>query len=189
MSNNEVYKRTRRDMNENYQKNARLTFNIGGQRHEAFLSTLRAVPGSRLHWISENLHLIRHSSEFDEDKNELFFDRNPVCFVSILNYFRTGKLHYPTCVCGPTFECELRFWGIDEKQLESCCWEGYTADRDKNDKLQGFKGPLFRDEGDREVVNGANYNEMQMKMWLLIDEPFSSLPAKVSNHSVLSKCL
>ncbi|KOB65864.1 Uncharacterized protein OBRU01_22130 [Operophtera brumata] len=45
-----------------------------------------------------------------------------------LNYFvpRTGKLHYPTDVCGPLFEEELEFWGLDANQVEPCCWMTYT---------------------------------------------------------------
>ena len=31
--------------NETTNKNTRVVFNIGGQRHEAFISTLKAVPG------------------------------------------------------------------------------------------------------------------------------------------------
>ena len=31
---------------------------------------------------------------------------------------RTGKLHYPTDVCGPLFEEELEFWGLDSNQVE-----------------------------------------------------------------------
>ena len=31
-------------------------------------------------------------------------------------YFRTGKLHYPTDVCGPLYEEELEFWGLDSNQ-------------------------------------------------------------------------
>ena len=30
--------------------------------------------------------------------------RHPGVFAQILNYYRTGKLHYPTDVCGPLFE-------------------------------------------------------------------------------------
>ena len=30
--------------------------------------------------------------------------RHPGVFGQILNYYRTGKLHYPTDVCGPLFE-------------------------------------------------------------------------------------
>ncbi|KAA0185529.1 hypothetical protein HAZT_HAZT003834 [Hyalella azteca] len=44
-----------------------------------------------------------------------------------MNYYRTGKLHYPTDVCGPLFEEELEFWGLDSNQVEPCCWMTYTA--------------------------------------------------------------
>lgn len=48
---------------------------------------------------------------------EYFFDRHPGVFGQILNYYRTGKLHYPTDVCGPLFEEELEFWGLDANQV------------------------------------------------------------------------
>ena len=38
-------------------------------------------------------------------------------FGQVLNYYRTGKLHYPTDVCGPLFEEELEFWGLDANQV------------------------------------------------------------------------
>jgi len=44
--------------------------------------------------------------------------------------FRTGKLHYPTDVCGPLFEEELEFWGLDSNQVEPCCWSTYSIHRD-----------------------------------------------------------
>lgn len=43
---------------------------------------------------------------------------------------RTGKLHYPTNVCGPLFEEELEFWGLDSNQVEPCCWSTYSIHRD-----------------------------------------------------------
>jgi hypothetical protein len=42
---------------------------------------------------------------------------------------RTGKLHYPTDVCGPLFEEELEYWGLDSNQVEPCCWMTYTQVR------------------------------------------------------------
>jgi hypothetical protein len=45
---------------------------------------------------------------------------------SRLSRGRTGKLHYPTDVCGPLFEEELEFWGLDANQVEPCCWMTYT---------------------------------------------------------------
>ena len=48
----------------------------------------------------------------------------------LFGYFnRTGKLHYPTDVCGPLFEEELEFWGLDSNQVEPCCWMTYTSVR------------------------------------------------------------
>ena len=48
----------------------------------------------------------------------------------LLFSLRTGKLHYPTHVCGPLFEEELEFWGLDANQVEPCCWMTYTVHRD-----------------------------------------------------------
>ena len=42
--------------------------------------------------------------------------RHPGVFGQVLNYYRTGKLHYPTDVCGPLFEEELEYWGLDTNQ-------------------------------------------------------------------------
>lgn len=164
-------------------KNKRLIFNIGGQRHEAFLSTLKAIPCTRLSWIADNYLLLQHSPAYDPDKDEFFFDRSPTAFVSILNYYRTGQLHYPTHVCGPSFACELKFWGLDEAQMQSCCWEGFTANRDKDAKLKGFKGPHFQIDDDDDDIDDedglSKYYAMKYKVWKFFDDAYSSKAAKV----------
>ena len=38
-----------------------------------------------------------------------------------LHYQPSGKLHYPTDVCGPLYEEELEYWGLDTNQVELCC--------------------------------------------------------------------
>ena len=161
-------------------RNARLIFNIGGQRHDTFVNTLKAVPGTRLSWIADNYLLLQHSPAYDPVHNEFFFDRNPTCFAAIVNYFRTGQLHYPTNVCGPVFQCELKFWGIDEAQMESCCWELFTANRDKDAKLKGFKGPLFLGESEDNEDPHGKENKWRMKLWKLLDDAYSSKAARVS---------
>ena len=160
-------------------RNTRLTFNIGGQRHETFLSTLRAIPGTRLSWIADNYHLLRQSPVYDPVKDEYFFDRNPTCFEAIVNYFRTGQLHYPNNVCGPVFECELKFWGVEEEQMQTCCWEGYTANRDKDAKLKGFKGPDLQDSECENNECNSKSHRYRMKVWKFIDDAYSSTPARV----------
>lgn len=73
-------------------------------------ATLKKIPATRLSRLTEAL------ANYDPVLNEYFFDRHPGVFGQILNYYRTGKLHYPTDVCGPLFEEELEFWGLDSNQ-------------------------------------------------------------------------
>lgn len=77
-------------------------------RHQ---TTLKKIPATRLSRLTEAL------ANYDPMMGEYFFDRHPGVFGQILNYYRTGKLHYPTDVCGPLFEEELDFWGLDANQV------------------------------------------------------------------------
>ncbi|KAJ8894659.1 hypothetical protein PR048_007323 [Dryococelus australis] len=98
----------------------RVVLNVGGIRHETYKATLKKIPATRLSRLTEAL------ANYDPILNEYFFDRHPGVFAQVLNYYRTGKLHYPTDVCGPLFEEELEFWGLDANQVEPCCWMTYT---------------------------------------------------------------
>ena len=89
----------------------RVVLNVGGIRHETYKATLKKIPATRLSRLTEAL------ANYDPILNEYFFDRHPGVFAQILNYYRTGKLHYPTDVCGPLFEEELEFWGLDANQV------------------------------------------------------------------------
>lgn len=92
---------------------SRITLNVGGIRFETYKATLKKIPATRLSRLTEAL------ANYDPVLNEYFFDRHPGVFAQILNYYRTGKLHYPTNVCGPLFEEELEFWGLDANQVSA----------------------------------------------------------------------
>lgn len=179
----------------------RITLNVGGQRHETYVSTLASVPDTRLTWIAERS--LREPRPLGQRK-EYFFDRNPIVFTHILNYYRTGKLHCPREVCGPLFEEELNFWGIDEKQIETCCWAKYDEHRDAEEKLRGFtkikieEGPTTDEEEeettDREMASSGEFcsssrstsksktriKTLKKRIWRTLDDPYSSRLARVS---------
>lgn len=66
----------------------KLIINISGHRFETWRNTLEKYPDTLLGSNEREFF-------FDEETKEYFFDRDPDIFRHILNYYRTGKLHYP----------------------------------------------------------------------------------------------
>uniref|UniRef100_A0A8D0DZJ1 Potassium voltage-gated channel subfamily C member 4 n=1 Tax=Salvator merianae TaxID=96440 RepID=A0A8D0DZJ1_SALMN len=185
----------------------KITINVGGTRHETYKSTLRTLPGTRLAWLADPD--APSNFDFDGQSNEFFFDRHPGIFSYVLNYYRTGKLHCPADICGPLFEEELTYWGIDETDVEPCCWMTYRQHRDAEEALDIFEAPEpggggageeTDDEGAREMTlqrlgmddrppgtsgggsgggRGSCCRNWQPKMWALFEDPYSSRAARV----------
>lgn len=102
----------------------RALINVGGSRHEILWSVLGRLPHSRLGRLQDvtNYEEINElCDDFDPDENEFYFDRHPRAFASILNFYRTGKLHLVDEICVQAFAEDLEYWGIDELYLEPCC--------------------------------------------------------------------
>ncbi|KAM8988039.1 voltage-gated potassium channel KCNC4 isoform 2-T2 [Guaruba guarouba] len=182
----------------------KITINVGGTRHETYKSTLRTLPGTRLAWLADPD--AQSNFDFDGKSNEFFFDRHPGIFSYVLNYYRTGKLHCPADICGPLFEEELTYWGIDETDVEPCCWMTYRQHRDAEEALDIFESPEPgggaggeepEEEGGREMAlqrlgmddrppgaagaaGGAGCcRNWQPRMWALFEDPYSSKAARV----------
>ncbi|XP_005989288.1 potassium voltage-gated channel subfamily C member 4 isoform X2 [Latimeria chalumnae] len=167
----------------------KIIINVGGTRHETYKSTLRTLPGTRLAWLADPD--AQSNFDFDTKNNEFFFDRHPGIFAYVLNYYRTGKLHCPADICGPLFEEELAFWGIDETDVEPCCWMTYRQHRDAEEALDIFESP-DPNEGDEEkdLSRRMGIDEVsdrpwgccrtwQPKVWALFEDPYSSRAARV----------
>ncbi|KAL8178866.1 UNVERIFIED_CONTAM: Potassium voltage-gated channel subfamily C member 4 [Gekko kuhli] len=182
----------------------KITINVGGTRHETYKSTLRTLPGTRLACLADPD--AQSNFDFDGQSNEFFFDRHPGIFSYVLNYYRTGKLHCPADICGPLFEEELTYWGIDETDVEPCCWMTYRQHRDAEEALDIFESPEpgsggageeAEDEGAREGTlqrlgmddrppgapgatggGGGCCRSWQPRMWALFEDPYSSRAAR-----------
>ncbi|XP_037293148.1 potassium voltage-gated channel protein Shaw [Manduca sexta] len=176
----------------------RIILNVGGIRYETYKATLKKIPATRLSRLTEAL------ANYDPVLNEYFFDRHPGVFAQVLNYYRTGKLHYPTNVCGPLFEEELEFWGLDSNQVEPCCWSTYSIHRDTQNTLAILDKLDIDSEkpSEEEIARLFGYEEaylsgdlgvwqrLKPKVWALFDEPSSSPAAKViSAISVFFICI
>jgi hypothetical protein len=107
----------------------RIIINVSGIKYETYYNTLKLLKHGRLADLNET------NSDYDPIKNEYFFDRHPSAFLSILTFYRTGKLHLPADLCANAFRDELDFWGIDVKYFTPCCWARYSTQNDADSTL------------------------------------------------------
>lgn len=170
----------------------RICINVGGRKFETYKTTLKAIPDTRLSWLSENRSL---NPDFDPSTGEYFFDRHPGMFQMILNYYRTGKLHVPMDVCGPAFEEELAYWGLDETQIEPCCWNSYRSHRDAQETLREFSNSDNENDSDdeEEVEMRARFgisddfiekekscwDKLRPRLWNFLDNPRADRASKI----------
>ncbi|KAK7108918.1 potassium voltage-gated channel protein Shaw-like isoform X2 [Littorina saxatilis] len=163
-----------------------LKFNIGGTIFETYRSTLHKLPHSPL---ADDGFLRKY---YQEARGQYFFDRDPEVFGAILNYLRTGEFHLPTKYCGPAMKTEMEFWGIEEDEIEECCWNSYSAwtstlealqklEKDRKVNMPGSV-ELFLRPGEKVT----KCRRIQIKGWNILNNPHSSIYGQIYSYVSLT---
>ncbi|KAE9553597.1 hypothetical protein FO519_003192 [Halicephalobus sp. NKZ332] len=117
---------------------------------------------------------------FFEQSEEYYFERSPLIFEYIIDFYITGKLHRPMDVCPIRLRYELDFWRIPISSMSPCC--------------------RLEEPGRKSIASGPNQNPEQvylelscppqlfekvwmgkqrLMVWTFFENPRSSFAAKV----------
>ena len=79
-----------------------MTINVGGQRHDIMWRQLEKKPLTRLGRLaraSDHDEILDLADGYSLTRNEIYFDRDPATFNTILNFYRTNRLHVLDEIC------------------------------------------------------------------------------------------
>ena len=99
----------------------RVTLNVGGKNFEILWATLKKHPQTRLGRLAfakTNAEILACCDSYSLVENVYFFDVHHRSFMSILNFYRLGKLHLVDDMCALAFKNDLEYWEIDEENME-----------------------------------------------------------------------
>ena len=143
----------------------KLLINVSGRRFETWRNTLDKFPDTLLGSNEKDFF-------YDEEFKEYFFDRDPDIFRHILNYYRTGKLHYPKHECISSYDEELAFFGIMPDLIGDCCYEDYKdRKRENSERLLDDKAS---DAGETQPLE-----TFREEMWRAFENPHIGTAALV----------
>ena len=147
---------------------------------------LHQLPTSRLGKLAFSCtheSIISLCDHYSIINNEFFFDRHPHSFKTILNFYRTGKLHVIDQICVIAFSDDLRYWNIDEIWLENCCQHKYNTRKETVEEEMKKEAANMKNE-ECEYWGEGRCGRYQQFLWDLLEKPHTSLGAKVM--SILS---
>ncbi|KAM3587513.1 uncharacterized protein V6R79_007451 [Siganus canaliculatus] len=144
-----------------------IMLNVSGTKFQTWRDTLERYPDTLLGSTERDFF-------FHEETKEYFFDRDPDIFRHILNFYRTGKLHYPRQECISAYDEELSFFGIIPEIIGDCCYEDYKDRRRENQER-------IQDDEEMDQTNDVVSPNMTFResMWRAFENPHTSTMALV----------
>ena len=77
---------------------------------------------------------------------------------------------------------ELLFWGMDESEIEPCCWAIYSKNTEHRQTLAELDENFAYDTQEAWAEEGGEISKWRMQLWAFLEEPRSSRWAKVSEN-------
>lgn len=149
-----------------------LRLNIGGTRYMLLVDALlRAEPSGFLAKFVQLTHTARLkvADAYLPAEDSYFFQRSPVAFEAIFQYYATGVVHRPSEVCPASFLSELDFWRISHQHVGSCCADIVPQKKEEEKEEEKVDDTTF---------DNLMFGKVRRRMWTFLERPGSSMQAK-----------
>lgn len=172
-----------------------ININVGGFKQRMEHGILKRFPQTRLGRLlccSSKEAILELCDDFSPSEMEYYFDRNPLFFCYVLNFYLTGKIHLVDGLCVVSFFQEIEYWGIKERHLDFCCSNKYhelvllAGDLcwdERSDELQLHSSDSSLEElsslgDDTEMFEGSWCADTRKNIWIRLENPGHSTSAK-----------
>ena len=119
---------------------------------------------------------------------ELFFNRSWLSFDQILNFHRTGSLHFDAEICALVYKTELEYWGVDELLMDPCCALKYYPDielcvSELNGEEKAKQRRAIKEQD--EDFGESRLGRLRKTLWNLTENPETSKAALILGYCSL----
>ncbi|KAG8523680.1 Potassium voltage-gated channel subfamily V member 2 [Galemys pyrenaicus] len=163
-----------------------LNVNVGGHSYRLDYGALACYPKTRLGRLVTSNSRSRQLSlcdDYEEQKDEYFFDRDPAVFQLVYNFYASGVLLVRDELCPCSFLQELGYWGVRLKYTPRCCRICFEERRDElreQLKIQReLRAQAQAEEAEKLFQDMRFFGPQRRRLWNLLEKPFSSVAAKV----------
>nr|XP_046269884.1 potassium voltage-gated channel subfamily S member 3-like [Scatophagus argus] len=180
-----------------------INVNVGGFKQRMEHNVLKRFPQTRLGRLlccSSKEAILELCDDFSPSEMEFYFDRSPLFFCYVLNFYLTGKIHLVDGLCVVSFVQEIEYWGIKERYLDFCCSnkfheltmlaEGSCWDQRSDDLQLNSTDSSVEDlsalEDDIELFEGSWCADVRRNIWIRLENPGYSILAKMMAVASLS---
>ncbi|XP_043843244.1 potassium voltage-gated channel subfamily G member 4 isoform X2 [Dromiciops gliroides] len=156
--------------------------NVGGNKYLLPWSTLDEFPLtrlSRLKFCRNHEEIAQLCDDYDEDSREFFFDRSPSAFGMIVSFLAAGKLVLLRDMCALSFNEELRYWGVEESNLEKCCLRKLRQKLEELAEVQKEEELHRQKEAAAVCPEETRWGLFMSRLRDMVENPQSGLPGKV----------
>ncbi|CAJ0950219.1 unnamed protein product, partial [Mesorhabditis belari] len=149
-----------------------LRLNIGGAKYMILVDALMRAENTT--FLAKFIQLthpsrLKVADAYIASDDAYFFQRSPIAFEAIYQYYATGVVHRPSEVCPASFLSEMDFWRISHQHVGSCCAD--VVPREKVEEKE-------EEKVDDHTFDNLMWGKLRRRMWTFLERPGSSMQAK-----------